>query len=312
VTSGHGSAGADPGHAPGGGAAADVRALRIALALIVGFMAVEVVIAFTAHSLALLADAGHMLTDAVALGAALWAISLSARPATATWSYGLKRAEILAAAVNGVSLVVMAGLVTVEAVRRLIRPSEVVGVAVLTVAILGIAVNVVAVVVLSRANRSSLNVEGAFRHITTDAAGFIATAVAAVVILTTGFLRADAVASLVVVGLMLHAGWGLLKSAGRVLLEGTPEGVDLAAIRAQILAADTHVIDVHDLHAWVVTSDLPAVSAHVVVDDSCFSDGHAARILDAVQAGLHSGFDLEHSTLQLEVAAHSAHETGAH
>lgn len=175
--------GGDSGRTGGGhahsGAGADVRALRIALGLIVGFMVIEVVVAVLAGSLALLADAGLMLTDAAALATALWAIRLAARPATATWSFGLKRAEILSAAVNGVTLVAVAGIVTVEAIRRLIHPGEVGGPAVLAVALVGVVVNVAASWVLSHGNRASLNVEGAYQHILTDAAGFIATAVAA-------------------------------------------------------------------------------------------------------------------------------------
>lgn len=303
------SGGHDHSH---GGDAADVRALWIALGLIVGFMVLEVTVAFLANSLALLADAGHMLTDAAALATALWAIRLAARPATSTWSFGLKRAEILSAAVNGVTLVGVAGIVTVEAVRRLVHPGDVGGSAVLTVALVGVAVNVAASWVLSRGNRSSLNVEGAFQHILTDAAGFIATAIAAIVIITTGFHRADAIASLLVVALMVRAAWQLLGASGRILLEGTPQGIDLDAVRARLLAADPHVIDVHDLHAWLLTSDLPAMSAHVVVDDSCFDDGHAPGILDALQAAMVGDFDVEHSTLQLEMAGHAAHEAGMH
>jgi cobalt-zinc-cadmium efflux system protein len=156
----------------------------------------------------------------------------------------------------------------------------------------------------------------AFQHIPTDAAGFIATAAAAVVIIitttTTGFSRADAIASLLVVALMARAAWELLAASGRILLEGTPDGVDLESVRAQLLAASPHVTAVHDLHAWTVASGFPAVSAHVVVDGSCFSDGHAPQILDALQAALIGQFDIEHSTLQLELPAHAGHEKGAH
>ena len=288
------------------------RRLQVSLGLIVGFMVVEVVVALFAHSLALLADAGHMLTDAAALGTALWAIHLAARPTTGTWSFGLKRAEILSAAVNGVTLVAVAGIVTVEAVRRLVHPRAVGGTAVLVVALVGVVVNVAASYVLSHGDRSSLNVEGAFQHILTDAAGFVATAIAGLVIVTTGFRRADAIASLLVVLLMVRAAWSLLKASGRVLLEGTPEGIDLDHVRLRLLAADTHVVDVHDLHVWVLTSDHPAMSAHVVLDDSCFSDGHAPRVLDALQEAMRADFDMDHSTLQLEMAQHSSHEVGTH
>ena len=275
-------------------------------------MVAEVVAAVFAHSLALLADAGHMLTDAGALGGALWAIRLAARPVSARWSYGLKRAEILAAAVNGVTLIVVAGMVLIQAIQRLLHPIGVTGPTVLAVALVGIAVNAAAIWVLSGAGRASLNVEGAFQHLLTDAAGFIATAVAAAVIITTGWRRADSIASVVVVGLMGRAAWGLLRASGHILLEGTPEGVDLDLVRRHLLAADHHVLDIHDLHAWVLTSSLPAISAHVVVDDSCFADGHAPQILDALQAALIGEFDVEHSTLQLEMAGHSEHEVGSH
>jgi cobalt-zinc-cadmium efflux system protein len=301
--------GHDHGHGRG---SADARALRIALGLLVAFIAAEVTVAFLARSLALLADAGHMATDAAALVTALWAIRLAARPVTAVWSFGLKRAEILSAAVNGVTLATVAALVLVEAVHRLVTPTDVGGTAVLVVAIAGVVVNGAASWVLSRGNRGNLNVEGAFQHIRTDAAGFVATAVAGLVILTTGFNRADPIASLAIVVLMAVTSWRLLKASGRILLEGTPDGVDLEAVRRQLLAADSHVQDVHDLHAWVLTSDLPAMSAHVVVDDSCFNDGHAPQILDRLQAAMSGDFDMEHSTLQLEMAGHASHEPGMH
>lgn len=294
------------------GGLADVAALRIALVLITGFLVAEAIVGILVHSLALLADAGHMLTDAAALAAALWAIRLAARPVTVTWTFGLKRAEILSAAVNGITLVAAAALVIGEAVHRLISPGKVGGTAVLVVALAGVVVNVMATYVLSRGRRGSLNVEGAFQHILTDAAGFVATAIAGVVIITTGYHRADPIASLVVVGLMVVAAWRLLKASGRVLLEGTPEGIDLDAVRMRLIAADSHVQDVHDLHAWVVTSDLPAMSAHVVVDDSCFRDGHAPRILDSLQDAMRGHFDMDHSTLQLEMAQHAGHEPGTH
>lgn len=288
------------------------RAIRLALGLISGFLVAEVCVGVLARSLALLADAGHMLADAGALAGALWAIRLAARPATARWSYGLKRAEILSAAANGVVLAAVALAVLVEAVQRLVRPGPVAGGDVLAVALAGIVVNGAATAVLARADRRSMNVEGAFQHVMTDAAGFLATAAAGLVIVLTGFRRADAIASLAVVALMVRAAWGLLGASGRVLLEGTPDDVDLGAVRRSLLGASRHVVEVHDLHAWTLTSSLPAISAHVVVDDSCFADGHAPQILDALQAALLGRFDVEHSTLQLEVAGHAEHEQGTH
>lgn len=279
--------------------------------LLTAFMIGEVVVALVSGSLALLSDAGHMLSDVGALGAALWAIMLAGRPAAGRWTFGLKRAEILSAAGNGITLLVVAVLIAVEAIRRLIHPPSVDGGPVLVVALVGIAVNVAATVALARGSRTSLNMQGAFRHLLTDLYGFIGTAAAAIVILTTGFARADAIASLVVVALMLFAAWGLLRDSGRVLLEAAPEGIDLADLRAHLLSTE-HVTDVHDLHVWTLTSSLPTLSAHVVVGDDCFRDGHAPQMLDQLQACLAGHFDVEHSTFQLEPAGHASHEEGTH
>ncbi|CAN5582334.1 cation diffusion facilitator family transporter [soil metagenome] len=298
-------------HDHGVSAGADKRYLTIALVLIVGFMLVEVVVAVAAHSLALFSDAGHMLTDAGAIAAALWAIRLAARPAAGAWTFGWKRAEILSAAVNGVTLVVVSAVVTFEAVRRLLDPPPVEGGPVLVVALVGVGVNIAAAWVLAKANRTRLNVEGAFQHILTDLYGFVATVVAGLVIVLTGFRRADSIVSLVVVALMLHAAWGLLRDSGRILLEAAPEGVDLTAIRSH-LTENAHVQDVHDLHVWTVTSDVPALSAHVVVDDVCFLDGHVPTLLDEMQRCLVGHFDVEHSTFQFESAAHADHEHETH
>ncbi len=303
---GHGS-----GHEHGIGPDADRRYLIIALGLLVAFMITEVIVAFASGSLALLSDAGHMLSDVGAIGASLWAMSLAGRPAAGAWTFGWKRAEILSAAANGITLLVVSGIVAFEAIRRLIHPPTVAGAPVLVVALIGVAVNIAAAWVLAKANRSSLNVEGAYQHILTDLYGFIGTVVAAVVIVTTGFNRADAIASLIVVALMLKASWGLLRDSGRVLLEAAPEGIDLADVRAHLLESD-HVRDVHDLHVWTVTSNLPTLSAHVVIDDSCFKDGHAPRLLDALQDCLVGHFDVEHSTFQLESLGHAHHEPGTH
>ncbi len=290
---------------------ADRRYLSIALGLILGFMAVEVVVAVLSDSLALLADAGHMLTDAFAIGASILAAVLAARPARGAWTFGFKRVEILSAAVNGITLLVVAALLGVEAIQRLIHPPTVAGLPVLLVAILGVVVNLAATWVLSKANRSSLNVEGAFQHILTDLYGFIGTAIAGAVILATGFSRADSIASLIVVGLMVRAAAQLLGASGRVLLEAAPENVDLPELREHLLELP-EVTAVHDVHAWTVTSDLPAISAHIVVADACFANGEAPKVLDHLQACLTGHFDVEHSTFQLEPAGHTEHEAGAH
>jgi len=298
-------------HRHAAGAGGDVRYLAVALALIVAFMVVEVVVAAVVSSLALLADAGHMLTDAGALGASIVAARLAARPARGHWTFGWKRAEVLSAAVNGVTLVVVAALVVFDAIRRLITPGPVGGEAVLVVALAGVAVNLAATAVLSRADRTSMNVQGSFRHIVTDLYAFIATAIAGSVIIVTGFNRADAVASLVIAALMVRAAWSLLGAAGRVLLEAAPNDVDLEEIRAHLLSTP-HVRDVHDLHVWTVASALPVLSAHVVVEHQCFDDGHAPQILDGLQACVRGHFDVEHSTFQLEPDGHAPHEFQTH
>jgi cobalt-zinc-cadmium efflux system protein len=299
------------GHAHGVSPNADRRYLIIALALLVAFMVAEIVVALLSGSLALLSDAGHMLSDVGAIGASLWAIQLAARPASGVWTFGWKRAEILSAAANGITLLVVSGIVAFEAIRRLIAPPSVDGGPVLVVALVGVAVNIVAAWVLAKANRSSLNVEGAYKHILTDLYGFIGTVIAGVVIVTTGYTRADAIASLIVVGLMVHAAFGLLRDSGRILLQAAPEGIDLADLRQHLVEND-HVHDVHDLHVWTVTSNLPTLSAHVVIDDSCFRDGHAPRLLDELQACLGDHFDVEHCTFQLEPATHASHENPTH
>lgn len=303
--------GSHGGHSHAPSANADRRYLGGALALLVAYMAAEVIVAFATGSLALLSDAAHMLTDAASIALALWAIYLAAKPATGSWTYGLKRAEILSGLGNGVTLLLLGAVLLVEAIRRLLDPPNVEPGPVLAVALAGVAVNIAAAALIAKANRSSLNVEGAYKHIVTDLYGFIGTAIAAGIIMATGWNRADTVATLIVVILMFHAGWGLVADAGRVLLEAAPVGTDLATMKAHLLELD-HVLDVHDLHVWSVTSDTPALSAHLVLDDECFTDSHAPQILDQALGCIHGHFDVEHSTFQLEPASHADHETGMH
>jgi cobalt-zinc-cadmium efflux system protein len=290
---------------------ADARRLGVALALIVAFMVAEVVVASISGSLALLADAGHMLTDAGALGAAIVALRLAGRPAFGPWTYGLKRAEILSAAGNGVTLLVIGALIVFTAVQRLISPPPIAGVDMLVVAAAGVAVNVTAIWVLAGANRRSPNVRGAFRHILTDLYAFIGTAVAGLVILLTGDTRADAAASLLVAGLMAHAAWGLLRDTGRILLEAAPGDVDMSEVRRHMLASPG-VRSVHDLHAWTLTSGVPVLSAHVVADDSALAESCGGGLLDQIQRCLEGHFDVEHCTIQLEPVSHGAHEAECH
>ena len=299
------------GHQHGVATDADRRFLRIAMLLLVAFLVGEVVVALLSGSLVLLSDAGHMLSDVGAIAASLWAMHLAARPADGRWTFGWKRAEVLSAAGNGVTLLVISGLIAFEAIRRLVHPPPVQGGPVLMVAIVGVAVNLVATWVLARANRSSLNIAGAYAHILTDLYAFVGTVVAGGIILLTGYTRADAIASLVVVVLMLHSAWSLLRDSGRILLEAAPEHVDLDEIRAHIIELP-EVHAVHDLHVWTVTSGMLALSAHVVVEDPCFSNGNAPQVLDRLQGCLDEHFDVEHCTFQLEPPAHAEHESGAH
>ena len=243
----------------------DRRALAIALALIVAFMIGEVVAAIVAGSLALLADAGHMLTDAGALAFALFAATLAARPAQGRWTFGYKRLEILAAQANGVTLLVVAALIVFGAVRRLVTPEEVRGGIVLVVALVGIGVNLAATTVLSRASHESLNVRGAFLHVATDLAAFAGTALAGGLILLTGWNRLDPIASLLVAALMVWASWGLLHESTSIFLERSPTGIDPEAV-GRALVAEPEVVEVHDLHVWTVTSGFPALAARDVVD----------------------------------------------
>lgn len=283
------------GHAHGPSAGADRRLLLIAFGLIVGFMAVEVVVGLLASSLALVADAGHMLTDAAAIGLALVAMALAARPARGSYTFGLRRAEILSAQANGVTLLLLAVFFAVVAVRRLIAPPVVQGGAVLAVALAGVVVNLAATWVLSRADRRSLNVEGSFQHVLTDLYAFIGTAVAGLVVLLTGWDRADPIASLLVAGLMARAGVGLVRESGRIFLEAAPRGIDPDAVREGLRAADG-VVDVHELHVWEVSSGFPALSAHVLVDPR--HDCHGVR--QELETLLARRFDISHTTLQVD------------
>lgn len=291
----HHHAGPHAGHSHQISADADRGKLRIALALIVGFMVVEVVVGILVNSLALLSDAAHMLTDAVALALSLFAIRLAARPSGGSYTFGWQRAGILSAQFNGATLLVLGLLIVYEGIRRLIDPPGVEGGAVLVVALLGIVVNLAAVRVLAQANRESMNVEGSFQHILTDLAAFVFTAIAGIVIVTTGFDQADGIASLIVAAIMIHASYGLLRDSGRVFLEAAPRGFDPDEI-GRALAERPGVYEVHDLHLWEVTSGFPAFSAHVTVDAE--ADCHAVRL--ELEHELHERFKLEHTTLQVD------------
>jgi cobalt-zinc-cadmium efflux system protein len=287
------------GHTHGASPDADWRWLAAATALIVAFMAGEVVAGLVAHSLALLSDAAHMLTDAAAIGLALVTARVAGRPAHGGYTYGLRRLEILSAQANGITLVLLAAWLAYEAVRRLITPQPVAGGLMLGVALTGVAVNLAASWLLARANarggRRSLNMEGAAAHVLTDLYAFMATVAAAIVVLASGFARADAIATLVVVVLMLRAGTGLIRESGRIFLEAAPAGLDLAALGAA-MASRPHVAEVHDLHIWEITTGMPAASAHVLVEPR--EDCHAVRA--DLEELLSRDYGITHLTLQVD------------
>jgi cobalt-zinc-cadmium efflux system protein len=282
-------------HAPS--ADADTRWLAVALALIAAFMVVELVGGLLASSLALLSDAAHMLTDAAAIGLALVAARLAARPAGGRFTFGFGRAEILSAQVNGAALLVLAGVIAIEAIRRMFAPPDVDGAFVVAIGLVGAVVNVAAAWALGRAERRSLNIEGARQHVLTDLYASLAAAAAGAVVLLASFDRADGIAALFVSALMLRSGWGLLRESGRVLLEAAPRGMDPQAI-GEAMAREPGVVEVHDLHVWEVTSGFPALAAHVVVKPG--DDCHAMR--RRLQRVLEDRFDIEHVTLQVDHA----------
>jgi len=258
---------------------------------------VEIAGGMIAHSLALLADAGHMLTDAAALGFALFASTMAARPAAGRWTFGYSRLEILAAQANGITLALLSVWIVWSAVHRLINPHDVRGGLVLVVALGGAAVSLLASIVLARASRESLNVRGAFLHVLTDVAAFGAAALAGGLILATGWNRLDPIASLLVAALMLWSSAQLLRESTAIFLERAPDDADPEAI-GQALVAERDVVEVHDLHVWTVTSGFPALSAHVLVAPD--ADCHAAR--RRLEETLAERFGLTHTTLQVEHA----------
>jgi len=281
--------------------------LASVLAISGTILVVEVVGAVVSGSLALLADAGHMLTDVAGLSLALVAAVLAGRPAPDARTWGYRRAEVLAAAAQAAVLLAVGGFVLVEGVRRLFEPPDVASGAMVVFGVVGLLGNVVSIVLLSRISAGNLNTRAARLEVINDALGSVAVLVAAVVIALTGWHRADALASLLIGVMILPRTWKLLRETVDVLLEATPKNVDLGHVRAHVLDVP-HVRAVHDLHASTVASDLPVLTAHVVVDDECFHDGHLPRLLGQLQQCLAGHFDVEHSTFQFEPASHAAHE----
>ena len=282
------------GHAPD---PAHPGRLLVVLVLIAAFMLVEVLAGILANSLALISDAGHMLTDAFALATAVFALRLARRPAAGAQTYGMRRAEILSAQANGITLLLVAAWILYEAIARLVNPLQVHAGVVLAVAVVGAAVNVAGVRLLSSGRASSSAIEGSYQHLATDLFAFAAAAVAAIIILATGFNRADAIASIFVAALMVRAGVGLVRGSWRVFLESAPEGVDPQEIGGA-LAALSGVTEVHDLHVWEIANGYAALSAHVVVERA--RDG--AAVAREMEALLHERFGVDHTTLQVDVA----------
>ncbi len=292
-------------------AAGHKRPLAIVLAISSTVLIVEVVGAFVSGSLALLADAGHMLTDVAGLTLALIAATLITRPATPRRTWGYRRAEILAAAAQAAVLLAVGVFVLVEGVKRLIEPPTVAPGAMAVFGIVGLLGNAVSILLLSRIQGGNLNTRAAMLEVINDALGSIAVLIAAVIIALTGWDQADAVASILIGLMILPRTWKLLRETVDVLMEAAPKGVDLSAIRTHILEVD-RVHEVHDLHVSSVASDLPVLTAHVVVAESCFHDGELPRLLDRLQQCLAGHFDVEHSTFQFEPDGHAEHEHAAH
>lgn len=287
--------------------------LAVAFGITVAVLVTQLAGAVLTGSLALLVDAGHMLTDAGGLLVALLAATLVLRSATARRTWGWRRAEVLAAGAQAAVLLGVGVYAFVEGVQRLLAPPDVPATGLLVFGVVGLAGNIAALLVLGAGRRANLNMRAAFLEVVNDALGSVAVIVSGVVIATTGWTRADAVAGMLIALLIAPRAVIILRQAGNVLLEATPEGLDLADVRRHILAVP-HVRDVHDLHASQIATGYPVLTAHVVLDESCFHDGHAPRMLDQLQTCVAEHFDvsIEHSTFQLETRTHAGHEGPGH
>ena len=300
------------GHDHAHGTGSNRRRLSIAIGIVGSVLVLEVLGAWLTGSLALLADAGHMLSDLFGLIVALTATLVAARPATDRATFGFQRAEVFGALINGLILLVVAGVVSVAAVLRLVRPSdtEVLGTPMLVVAIIGLAANVAAMVLLRPAAAGSINMRGAYLEVLGDALGSVAVIVAAIVILLTGFAGADALASLVIAGLIVPRAYFLLRDVVRVFSQSTPADTDVSEIRRHLLGT-AGVVAVHDVHVWAITSGAHVFTAHVVVEPTVLAAGTDA-LLDELSGCLTKHFDVAHSTFQLEPAEHAEHEDQQH
>ncbi|HSE08110.1 MAG TPA: cation diffusion facilitator family transporter [Nocardioidaceae bacterium] len=302
---GHGHGVNSHGHQDG--RAQDRARLRLVLLVTLAVMALEVVGSLLSGSLALLADAGHMITDAAAVALALSASYMATLPPTSRRTFGLHRAEILAALVNAVVLLVVCTYLFWSGVRRLVDPVEVEGGLMLGFAVVGLLANTVSLLLLARRKGSSLNMRGAYLEVLSDLLGSVAVVVAAVVVILTGFQRADPIASLLIAVMILPRSFTLLREAVDVLLEASPRHVDLEQVRAHLTGV-AGVVDVHDLHAWTITSGMPVLSAHVTVTDACLERRGIGSLLDEFSECVAEHFDVDHATFQIEPESHRAHE----
>ncbi|MFB7590975.1 cation diffusion facilitator family transporter [Streptomyces sp. NPDC056169] len=306
-------AGHDHGHSHGGApptgtaGAAHKSRLRIALGITLSVMVIEIIGGVVADSLALIADAAHMATDAVGLAMALLAIHFANRPPSGNRTFGFARAEILAALANCLLLLVVGGYVLYEAIQRFVQPAETKGGLTIAFAVVGLVANMISLSLLARGQKDSLNVRGAYLEVLADALGSVTVIIAAGIILATGWQYADPIASIVIGLMIVPRTLKLLRETLDVLLEAAPKGVDMAEVRAHILALPG-VEDVHDLHAWTITSGMPVLSAHVVVDQGALDSVGHEKMLHDLQGCLGSHFDVEHCTFQLEPAGHAQHE----
>jgi cobalt-zinc-cadmium efflux system protein len=287
------------------------KRLIVVLAITVSVLIAEVIGGLIAGSLALLADAGHLLTDSTGLIMALIAASLATHAATAKRTFGLQRAEVLAALANALLLVGVAVWVLIMAVDRLQNPVAIHSGLMLIVAVVGMVANLAGLLVLHPAQSKSLNMRGAYLEVFGDLIGSLAVIVAAVLIMITDWTPFDAIASLAIVVLIIPRAWSLLREVVDVLLEATPHGVDLDEVRDHMMRV-RGVIDVHDLHAWTITSGVPVLSAHVIVDQACISEGRSGEVLDRLGECLGGHFDVSHCTFQLEPVGHQEHEAAHH
>lgn len=301
--------GHDHDHADRTAAAAHRGRLAIVCGMTLAVMVVQIIGGLASGSLALLADAGHMAADALGIMLALFAVWIAGRPSCDRRTFGYQRAEILAAASNALLLFALSGYILYEGIGRLLAPAEVTGPVMLAVAAVGLVANLVGIVLLRRGQQDSLNLRGAYLEVFSDLLSSVGVIIAGLVIWLTGWGYADSLVSLAIAVFIVPRAWNLLREAVHVLLEAVPKGMDLDEVRTH-MRSQSGVLDVHDLHAWTITSGVPVMSAHVVVDEGRLGD--SGRMLDELHECLAGHFDVEHSTLQLEPPSHASHEGARH